>query len=149
MTNRVRQHPILAAVILLVVLYTGSAAAATYRAGLVRIHVTKKKPGGENLHLVVPGIMLTSALGLVPDDKLKDSLRDARPWLPVAAAAARELQRYPDATFIEVSSPRERVRIATRDAVLTIDVDSPDETVYVAMPLATLADLTAQLASTN
>jgi hypothetical protein len=147
MLDRARQHPILAALILLLALYAGSAAAATYRAGLVRIHVTEKKPGGENLHLILPGIALTSALRLVPDDQLKDSLRDARPWLPAAAAAARELQNYPDASFIEVSSSRERVRIATRDGVLTIDVDSPTESVYLAMPLATLADLTAELAA--
>ncbi len=148
MIDRARQHPILAAAILLVLLYAGSAAASTWRAGLVRIHITEKKPGGENFHLIVPGIMVTSALRLVPDEQLRESLRDARPWLPVAAAAARELERYPDATFVEVSSPRQRVRIATRDGVLTIDVDSPDETVYVAMPLATLADLTAELAET-
>ncbi|MGH9814313.1 MAG: hypothetical protein ACRD4T_14375 [Candidatus Acidiferrales bacterium] len=148
MIERARQHPVFAAVALLLLLFAGSAAASTYRAGLVRIHVTEKKPGGENLHLIVPGILLTNALRLVPDEQLHDSLRDARPWMPLAAAAARELERYPDAAFIEVSGPREHVRIATRAGVLTIDVDSPDETVHLAMPLATLADLTAELAET-
>jgi hypothetical protein len=147
MLDRARQHPILAAVALLLLVFVSSAAAATYRAGLVRIHVTEKKPGGENIHLIVPGILLTNALELVPDEQLHDGLRDARPWLPVAAAAARELERYPDATFIEVSSPREHVRIATRNGVLTLNVDSPDETVRLAIPLATLADLTAELAA--
>jgi len=148
MLNRARHHPILVAIALLLLLFASSAAAATYRAGLVRIHVTEKKSGGENVHLIVPGILLTNALRLVPDEQLQHGLREARPWMPVAAAAARELERYPDATFIEVSSPRERVRIATRDGVLTINVDSPDETVHLAIPLATLADLTAQLAET-
>ena len=148
MLNRARHHPILVAIALLLLLFASSAAASTYRAGLVRIHVTEKKPGGENVHLIVPGILLTNALRLVPDEQLQHGLREARPWMPMAAAAARELERYPDATFIEVSSPRERVRIATRDGVLTINVDSPDETVHLAIPLATLADLTAQLAET-
>ena len=148
MLDRARQHPVLAAVALLLLFFVTSAAASTYRAGLVRIHVTEKKPGGENVHLIVPGILLTNALRLVPDEQLQHSLREARPWLPVAAAAARELERYPDATFIEVSSPREHVRIATRAGVLTINVDSPDETVRLAIPLATLADLTAELAAT-
>jgi hypothetical protein len=148
MLDRARQHPILAALALLLALYSASAAAATYRAGLVRIHVTEKKHGGENLHLIVPGILVTSALKVVPDEQLRQGLRDARPWLPVAAVAARELQNYPDATFIEVTSPRAQVRIATRGGVLTIDVDSPDETVHLALPLATLADLTAELAQT-
>jgi hypothetical protein len=148
MLDRAQQHPFLAALILLLALYSGSAAAATYRAGLVRIHITEKKTGGENLHLIVPGIALTTALHLVPDEQLRDALRDARPWLPVAAVAARELRNYPDATFIEVTSPREHLRIETRGGVLTIDVDSPDETVHLALPLATLADLTAELAAT-
>ncbi len=148
MLDRAQRHPILVAAALLLLIFVASAAASTYRAGLVRIHVTEKKPGGENLHLIVPGILLTNGLKLVPDEQLHDSLRDARPWMPLAAAAARELQRYPDATFIEVSGPREHVRIATRAGVLTIDVDSPDETVHLAMPLATLADLTAELAAT-
>ena len=148
MLDRARQHPFLAAAILLLALFAGSAAASTYRAGLVRIHVTEKKPGGENVHLIVPGILLTNALKLVPDEQLQNGLREARPWMPMAAAAARELERYPDATFIEVSSPREHVRIATRGGVLTINVDSPDETVHLAIPLATLADLTAELAAT-
>jgi len=147
MIDRAKQHPVLAAVVLLLLLYAGSAASSTYRAGLVRIHVTEKKPGGENLHLIVPGILLTNALKLVPDQQLQRGLRDARPWLPMAAIAARELQSYPDATFIEVSSPREHVRIETRAGVLTIDVDSPHETVRLAIPLATLADLTAELAA--
>lgn len=148
MIDRARQHPILAAVALLLLVFVTTAAASTYRAGLVRIHVTEKKPGGENVHLIVPGILLTNALKLVPDEQLQNGLREARPWMPMAAAAARELERYPDATFIEVSSPREHVRIATRAGVLTIDVDSPDETVHLAIPLATLADLTAELAAT-
>lgn len=149
MIDRAKQHPILAAVVLLLLVFAGSAAASTYRAGLVRIHVTEKKPGGENFHLVVPGIVVTNALRLVPDEQLRDALRDARPWMPMAAIAARELERHPDATFIEVSSAREHVRIATRSGVLTIHVDSPDETVHLAVPLATLADLTAELAATN
>ncbi|MGH9779795.1 MAG: hypothetical protein ACRD5I_15445 [Candidatus Acidiferrales bacterium] len=148
MIERARQHPVFAAVALLLLLFAGSAAASTYRAGLVRLHVTEKKPGGENLNLIVPGILLTNALRLVPDEQLQHGLREARPWMPVAAAAARELEHYPDATFIEVSGPREQVRIATRGGVLTIHVDSPDETVHLAMPLATLADLTAELAET-
>ena len=148
MIDRARQHPILAAVALLLLVFVTTAAASTYRAGLVRIHVTEKKPGGENVHLIVPGILLTNALKLVPDEQLQNGLREARPWMPMAAAAARELERYPDATFIEVSGPREHVRIETRGGVLTIDVDSPDETVHLAIPLATLADLTAELAAT-
>jgi hypothetical protein len=81
----------------------------------------------------------------VPDSQLREGLRDARPWLPVAAALAKELQNYPDASFIEVSSGQEQVRIATRGGALVVDVNSPEETVHISIPLATLADLTAEL----
>ncbi|HXE75732.1 MAG TPA: hypothetical protein VNN18_08870 [Candidatus Xenobia bacterium] len=141
----VRRHPILAAVLLILGVALGSAAAATYRAGLVRVSVEEKRPGGEKVKLFVPGILLTTALRLVPEKTLQDELRDARPWLPVAAALTKQLQNYPDASFVEVSNPQEQVRLSTRGGVLVVDVSSPDETVHVSVPLATLADLTAEL----
>ncbi len=140
-----RRRPILAAVLLVVGVVVGSAAAATYRAGLVRVSVEEKRPGGDNVKLIVPGILLTTGLRLVPDGHLREGLRDARPWLPVAASLARELRNYPDASFVEVSSGQEQVCIATRSGVLVVDVNSPEETVHVSIPLATLADLTAEL----
>lgn len=145
MFARAKQHPILAAVLLILGVAAGSAAAATYRAGLVHVSVEEKRPGGDNVRLIVPGILLTTGLKLVPEAQLREELRDARPWLPVAAALARELRNYPDASFIEVSSAQEQMRIATRSGVLVVDVSSPDETVHVSIPLTTLADLTAEL----
>ena len=142
-----QRRPILAAVLLVLGVAVGSAAAATYRAGLVHVYVEEKRPGGDNVKIIVPGILLTTGLKLVPEQHLREGLHDARRWLPVAAAMARELERYPDASFIEVSSPQEQVHISTRSGVLVVDVDSPDETVHVSIPLATLADLTAELSN--
>ncbi len=142
-----QRRPILAAVLLVLGVAVGSAAAATYRAGLVRVYVEEKRPGGENVKIIVPAILLTCGLKLVPEQQLREGLRDARPWLPLAAAAAKELQNYPDASFIEVSSAQEQVRISTRGGVLVVDVNSPEETVHVSIPLATLADLTAELSN--
>ena len=140
-----RRRPVLTAVLLVFGVAFGSAAAATYRAGLVRVSVEEKRPGGDKVRLLVPGILLTTALRLVPEKTLHEELRDARPYLPVAAALARELQRYPDASFVEVSNAQEQVRVSTRRGVLVVDVNSPNETVHVAVPLAVLADLTAEL----
>ncbi len=144
-----RNHPILAAVLLVFGVAVGSAAAATYRAGLVRVSVEEKRPGGDNVKIIVPGILLTTGLKFVPEQRLREGLGDARPWLPVAAALARELERYPDASFIEVSSGQDQVRISTRGGVLLVDVNSSEETVHASIPLATLADLTAELASAH
>ncbi len=144
-----QRRPILASILLVLGVAVGSAAAATYRAGLVRVSVEEKRPGGDNVKFIVPGILLTTGLKLVPEQHLREGLRDVRPWLPVAAAMARELERYPDASFIEVSSAQEQVRISTRSGVLLVDVNSPEETVHVSIPLATLADLTAELASSH
>ena len=84
-----KRRPILAAVLLILGVAVGSAAAATYRAGLVRVSVEEKRPGGDNVKLIVPGILLTTGLRLVPDSQLREGLHDARPWLPVAAALTR------------------------------------------------------------
>ena len=140
-----KRRPILAAVLLILGVAVGSAAAATYRAGLVRVSVEEKRPGGDNVKLIVPGILLTTGLRLVPDSQLREGLHDARPWLPVAAALTKELRNYPDASFIEISNPQEQVRVSTRRGVLVVDVNSPNEAVHVSIPLVVLADLTAQL----
>jgi len=145
MLDRVKQHPVLAALALLLLILVAGAAAATYRAGLVRLYVEEKRPGGDNVKIIVPGILLTTGLKFVPEQRLREGLGDARPWLPVAAALAKELRNYPDASFIEVSSGQDQVRISTRSGVLLVDVNSAEETVHVSMPLATLADLTAEL----
>jgi hypothetical protein len=69
----------------------------------------------------------------------------AREFLPVARAIVREMKKYPDAEFVEVTDATQHVRIRTHDGKLQIDVDAPGEKVHVLCPLSTIDDVTRQL----
>jgi hypothetical protein len=55
--------------------------------------------------------------------------------LPVARTVAQNLEQAPDTVLVEVMSPRERVSVVKRGSALVIDVDSPEESVRVSVPL--------------
>ncbi|MBI2956471.1 MAG: hypothetical protein HYY26_04065 [Acidobacteria bacterium] len=133
------------AALVLLVLAVGTLAAATYRSGLIRVYVEEKQPGGDRVRLIVPAVVVCWGLKLVPEAELREAVADAREWLPAAAIASRELTRYPDASFVEIVSPEERVTIVKRDGALVVDVDSLSETVHISVPLAALAEVAEEL----
>lgn len=115
-----------------------------YQAGALEVCVEEKHSGGNRIHLWVPGVVAAVGVKFVPDEHLRVP-PEAREWLPAARVASAELARVPDATLVEVESPRERVRIVKQDGALVIDVDNPEETVHVSVPLLLVASLTEDL----
>jgi hypothetical protein len=119
--------------------------ALVYDMGGVWISVKAKKPGGENIRLVVPAAVGPVALWLAPKKDIRKAAKDARPWLPAIKAAAEELRNCPDGPLVEVTNPNEKVRIAKQGGALVIDVDDPNETVHVSVPLKAVGIMAAQL----
>jgi hypothetical protein len=119
--------------------------ALVYDMGGVWVSVKAKKPGGENIRLVVPAAAGPVALWLAPKEKIREAAKDARPWLPAIKAAAEELRNCPDGPLVEVTNPKEKVRIAKQGGALVIDVDDPNETVHVSVPLKAVGIMAAQL----
>jgi len=110
-------------------------AVVIYDAGAVRIRVHEKKPDGENIHLIVPAVVIPAALRLAPRRDLQKASEEIRPYLPAIRIAAEELAKCPDGPLVQVISPKERVSIVKRGGSLAIDVDSPEETVHISFPL--------------
>jgi len=127
----------LTAVMFAGVVYAG---VALYQDGVVDVSVHEKRPGGNNIHIIVPGVLVPAALHLVPKEDLKRQLRgDSRElaeWLPVARIAARELARIPDGPLVEVDDHHDHVRIFKRGGVLVVDVDDNQDTVHISVPIA-------------
>jgi len=115
--------------------------------GAVRVAVDEQKPGGTHLHLLVPATLIPVGIKLVPDEKLRETAAQVRPWLPTIQAASRELARLPDSELVEVRDADQHVRIAKRGALLVIDVQSPREVVHVSFPLRTASRVARELAS--
>lgn len=121
------------------------AGAYSFRQGVIRVSVDEHRSGGGHFHLVFPAAAVPMAMPFVPDRHLNHALEEAGPWLPAVHTLAKELRRYQDADFVEVTGASQHVRVRTRDGKLQIDVDSPDETVHISCPLATLDDLSSTL----
>lgn len=121
------------------------AGAYTMREGVIRIDVDEFRSGGSHVHLWVPAAAVPMAMHLVPDKHWYHASEQAREAVPILHAIVKELKKYPDADFVEVMDHGQHVRIRTRDGKLQIDVDAPNEKVYVLCPLSTIEDVTIQL----
>lgn len=121
------------------------AGAYVYRLGAVSISVIEKRPGGEHVRLFVPGAAITPSLNLIPENTWKEKSRDLQPWLPVVRKAARALEGVADGVLVEVESPEARVNVAKHTSALVIDVDTPEESVHVSVPLPLVESVAEKL----
>jgi hypothetical protein len=121
------------------------AGAYTFHQGVLRVDVDEYRPGGSHLHLWVPAAAVPMAMHFVPREKLKEAREEAHPVLPTARAIVKELQKFPDADFIEVVDGEQHVQIRTHRGHLEIYVKEPGQKLHVLCPLATLNDVTSQL----
>ena len=127
----------------------GTAAIVTYDAGAVRVSVVEKKARGTNVHLMVPAVLVPMVLEFVPSHNFHLQAGETRKWLPAVNATMRELDRCPDATFVQVTSPDENVNISKRGNSLIIDVDDPGETVHVSFPVPLVRSVVRKLEESN
>lgn len=121
------------------------AGAYTFHDGVIRVDVDEYRDGGSHVHFWVPAAAVPMAMHLAPKRDMMHGAEHAREFLPVARAIVREMKKYPDAEFVEVTDATQHVRIRTHDGKLQIDVDAPDAKVHVLCPLSTIDDVTRQL----
>jgi hypothetical protein len=122
------------------------AGAYTFRDGVMRVDVDEHHAGGDHVHLWFPAAAVPMVMSAVPDRELAKATREAREYMPVARAVAHELGQLPDTTLVEVQDRNEHVRVSTHYGAIHIDVTDPDEDVHVVCPLATIEDITKQIA---
>jgi len=124
----------------------GATAAAVYHSGTISVDVREQ---GDRFRIAVPAALVRVGVHLVPDAVLDDALRDVLvevgPILPAVEAAWRELARTPDFVLVEVTGPRERVRIAKEGNLLVIHVEDGSSDVHVSLPMSTIGSLMARL----
>jgi hypothetical protein len=119
----------------------------TFREGTIRIDVDEHRDGGSHVHFWVPAAAVPMAMHFVPKEHLREASSHSSEFLPLIQVVTKELRRYPDTTFVEVESGDDHVRVGTIGGKLEIDVVNPEENVHVAVPLSTVNDVAAQLAS--
>jgi hypothetical protein len=121
------------------------ATAYTFREGVIRVDVDDAKGRGTHLHFWVPATVMPVALQFAPKQHLRDAAAHAKAFLPALRVLSKELEKYPNAAFIEVQDERKHVHICTENGSLRIDVDSPDENVQMRVPIKTLRHISSEL----
>jgi len=119
----------------------------TFREGTVRVDVDERREGGAHVHVWAPAAIVPMALHFVPDNKLREATDHCTEWAPLARIAAKELNKYPNTTFVEVEDGEQHVKVSTVGAKIQVDVTGPEEKVHVTVPLAMIDDVIAQIAA--
>jgi hypothetical protein len=122
------------------------AGAYTFHDGIMRVE-ENNRADRRHVHVWVPAAVVPMAMHFVPRRHLERAAEQARPWLPTLRALTHELEKYPNAEFVDVreNHGEEHVRIHTHDGKILIDVDEPGEQVHVACPLAVMRDVANEL----
>jgi len=119
----------------------------TFREGTVRVDVDEHREGGAHVHVWAPAAIVPMALHFVPDSKLGEATDHCNEWAPLARIAAKELNKYPNTTFVEVEDGEQHVKVSTVGTKIQVDVTGPEENVHVTVPLAMIDDVIAQIAA--
>jgi hypothetical protein len=123
------------------------AGAYTFREGLLSVDVDQSRGNGSHVHVWLPAAVVPMALHFVPRHKMEEAGEKTEQFMPLVHVVAKELQKYPEAELVEVRDGEQHVHIRTHDGKLLIDVEEPGEEVHVACPLATIDDVSRELAS--
>lgn len=110
-------------------------AAVLQQTGLLVVRV-QDKVNQKNIFVPVPMLLVSGAIHLIPNTKL-DLARERldQEKIQWVMAATDELARCPDANFLEVQTATEQVLIAKRGSNLLLDLDTPENRVYVSVPI--------------
>lgn len=119
------------------------AAVYTFHQGVMT--VSEYHRDGKHVHVWIPAAIVPMAMHFVPAKYIEHGVSHAGPWLPTVRALAKGLEKYPEADLVDVQDGEQHVHVQTRGGRLLIDVNSPEEQVHVACPLATIEDVSEQV----
>jgi hypothetical protein len=115
--------------------------------GFIHVKVHEKQTNGTHISLVVPAIVVPVTLKFVPNHYLAQGGRDLRRYLPVIDAAISGLADCPDGPLVDVTDPDEHVSVVKSGGSIVVDVDDPNETVHVSVPLRATQSAIHEIAS--
>ena len=93
----------------------------------------------------VAAVYHSGTIAVVPSEVLGEMTSELEPVWPTISAAARELDRAPDCTLLEVVSREGHVLIQKKSGRLLITVDDHGDRLSVALPLATIRKIVEKL----
>ena len=128
---------ILGGVALLFSLGVISAVAYARHQGFITVRVKEGSPGGDDIALSVPAVLLELGLPLIPREELRHSSPHFRENAVLFRTAMRELKDVPDCDLVTVDGSDEHVRIRKVGGDLIVDVHDHGDKVFVSVPVRT------------
>lgn len=119
--------------------------AYVFHEGVINVDVDEFRPGGSHVHVWAPATAVSLGMRVVPRHNLEQAASQVQPFLPVLREVAKELKRFPNATFVEAKDGTDHVFIGTVDGKIRIDAVSDNETVHLRIPIETVEDVTDRL----
>jgi hypothetical protein len=119
--------------------------AVILREGFLVVHVDESAPETHHIRIWLPATFVSAAFALTPDEKLRKAAEKAGPWLEAARVSCNQLEREPDFTLADVTDADSHVIVQKRGRSIEVNVDEHDDKVFVAVPLASLEDVTDRL----
>ena len=116
-----------------------------FHEGVIRVDVDENQAGGSHVHFWVPATAVSAGLSLAPRRCLEDVATKARPFLPLLREIAKELEKYPNAEFVQAQGSSDRVRVAMVGGKLVVDAVGDDQLVHVRVPAETIRDVADRL----
>jgi hypothetical protein len=120
--------------------------AALSSEGFIYVNVQEKHPGGTHVNVFVPAALVPTTLRFIPKHHFAGASRDLQIALPIIDAAIPALNDCPDGLLVEVVDPSEHVLVTKRGGSIIVDVNDPDETVHVSVPLRAAQSAVHQIA---
>lgn len=117
----------------------------TFREGVIRVDVDESRAGGSHVHVWVPAAAVPIAVHFTPSRHFQDAGENLETWLPTIRQLTKELQKYPNADFVDVQDGAQHVQVRTRDGKLQVDVHEPGQDVHVAVPIETIEDVAGEI----
>ncbi|HEV2491215.1 MAG TPA: hypothetical protein VGT03_15525 [Candidatus Acidoferrales bacterium] len=125
-----------------------AAGAVVSSEGFIHVRVHENQANGTHLSLVVPAMIVPVALKFVPRRDLEEPARRVEPWLPLIDAAISGLDDCADGTtLVEVTDRDQHATVVKSGGAIVLDVQDPDETVHVAVPLRAMRSAIHELAA--
>ncbi|MCI0417071.1 hypothetical protein L0222_30240 [bacterium] len=117
-----------------------------FQTGIAVVNV-HDKVHGKHLFVPVPVGLVNLGLNIVPGEMFRQVRDDLGPHRKMIQSLANELENVPDTDFVDVQSKQKRVLISKSGRNLIIDVQTPEESVYVRFPIRATGSIVAKLAS--
>lgn len=116
--------------------------------GMLVVDVHEKTPGGDRVHVEMPAVLIPMTMMCIPDFAHIDCDIDddeARYVGPIMRAISSELRKMPDAEIVYVETSEEIVTVIKRGDNIIVDVDTPQETVHITMPVKALESVSKKM----